>query len=479
MGIFRIVPFFSVASATAALSVLAGAAHAAVVISDDATENVTCSSGVCAPTSSNAVLNANDLGKQLARGDVKVTTTGSGVQAQDIEISNAFGWSTTSRLILNAHDSIGINGAVSVKGRGSLTFKTGQNGTLSFGQRGHVSFADVSSGLLINTFHYMLENSIKSLASAIANNPNGAYALANSYDASADGTYSAAPVATPLRGQFEGLGNTISNLTVSGGGGDLGFFTQNVEGVIRDITLENASVTSTTSGGDIGTLVGYNAGMLNGAHATGSVTGNTNAVAGGLVGANTNRANMSDDDADVVVTVGASSSAGGLAGENEGPISQCYAGGDVKGRGTNLQLGGLVGNNAGQIENAYARGSTRGGTDSGGLIGYNGIALGPGSAISSYSTGIATAKTYAGGVIGFDDAPGADGGTQNTYWDTSTSDITNPGQGAGSPANDPGLTGLTTAQLQSGLPAGFDPTVWAENPAINDGLPYLLADPPR
>jgi hypothetical protein len=33
---------------------------------------------------------------------------------------------------------------------------------------------------------------------------------------------------------------------------------------------------------------------------------------------------------------------------------------------------------------------------------------------------------------------------------------------------------LTTIQLQSGLPTGFDPSIWGEDPSINGGLPYLL-----
>jgi len=40
------------------------------------------------------------------------------------------------------------------------------------------------------------------------------------------------------------------------------------------------------------------------------------------------------------------------------------------------------------------------------------------------------------------------------------------------------VTGLTTAQLKSGLPPGFDPHVWAEDKRINHGLPYLIANPP-
>ncbi|HEX4157021.1 MAG TPA: hypothetical protein VHY79_00975, partial [Rhizomicrobium sp.] len=64
-------------------------------------------------------------------------------------------------------------------------------------------------------------------------------------------------------------------------------------------------------------------------------------------------------------------------------------------------------------------------------------------------------------------------------WDTSTSRIKSRKKGAGTPQNDPGITGLTTEQLQSGLPKGFDPKVWAENPKINKGLPYLINNPPE
>ncbi len=47
----------------AAIAVMGSAvsARADVTISAAATQNMTCSAGVCAPTSANAVLNANDL----------------------------------------------------------------------------------------------------------------------------------------------------------------------------------------------------------------------------------------------------------------------------------------------------------------------------------------------------------------------------------------------------------------------------------
>jgi len=96
----------------------------------------------------------------------------------------------------------------------------------------------------------------------------------------------------------------------------------------------------------------------------------------------------------------------------------------------------------------------------------------------SYSTGTAIGGpgSTVGGLIGDDGSQ--PGSLTGTYWGIDTSGITNLGQGAGNIANDPGITGLTTAQFQSGLPQGFDPTVWAESAHIDGGFPYLLANPP-
>jgi len=99
---------------------------------------------------------------------------------------------------------------------------------------------------------------------------------------------------------------------------------------------------------------------------------------------------------------------------------------------------------------------------------------------TSYSIGKVTggAGSDVGGLIGDDVAPA--GSPDDTDWDTDTSGITNPSQGAGNIANDRGITGLTTAQFQSGLPAGFEPSIWGEKSNIDDGFPYLLANlPPR
>ena len=125
----------------------------------------------------------------------------------------------------------------------------------------------------------------------------------------------------------------------------------------------------------------------------------------------------------------------------------------------------------GSIIDSYATGAfgIQGGYV-GGLLGLN-----LGSINYSYSTGsVSSAGGVVGGLIGVD----YQSHTISSYWDTTTSGITNPSQGAGNQSNEPGITALSTTQLQAGLPAGFDPTIWGESPSINGGLPYLLTLPP-
>ena len=73
----------------------------------------------------------------------------------------------------------------------------------------------------------------------------------------------------------------------------------------------------------------------------------------------------------------------------------------------------------------------------------------------------------------------ASGSISSTYWDLDTSGVSDHAEGAGNIPNDPGITGLTDAQLKSGLPHSFDPKIWGSNPNINDGYPYLRANPPK
>src|ERR1700722_14996387 len=206
--------------AVTALAVCCAAAptFADVVISNAATQNVTCSKGACTPTASSAVLNVGDLETLLASGSAKVVTKGSGgVQANNIDVQANLSWSAADTLSLDAYQSIAVAQAVSVAGLGGLSLTTNDGssgGTFSTEAKGHISFANLSSALTINGASYTLVNSVKALASAVAANASGYYALAADYDASKDGTYSDTPVTTYLQGTVEGLGNIVSNIDI-------------------------------------------------------------------------------------------------------------------------------------------------------------------------------------------------------------------------------------------------------------------------
>jgi hypothetical protein len=489
---------------------------AAVTISSSATSNMSCSGGICAPTDKKAVLNVGDLEGFLASGNVTVTTTGSGVQANDIHVSSALGWANSSTLSLEANRSIAINSAVSITGLSGLTVDTGKNGALSFGKKGNVTFANLSSQLTINGSAFTLAGDIKTLASDIATSPGGNFALANNYNASGDGTYPAPPIGV-FTGTVEGLGNAISNFSIDGvtltndegltGEALEGLFAEvGTNGLVENIGLVNANVVCSFSGRHklvlVASLVALNYGTVHTSDATGAVRGQKPGLyLGGLVGSNLGT--ISDSHAGVAVSGKNGGRGGGIVDLNQGTVSESYATGSVSGVfvgglvdqnfGTvsgsyatgDVQVlnfpnqptngGGLVSVSSGTIINSYATGAVSGVDEStvGGLVGINADTIS-----FSYSSGAVTggAGSTVGGLIGEDAAPA--GSLDDTYWDTDTSGITNLSQGAGNIANDPGITGLTTAQFQSGLPAGFDPAVWVENPSINGGLPYLLANPP-
>lgn len=450
-------------------------AMAALEISSAPTENVSCSGSVCTATTTEAVLNAGDIANMLATGDVTIV---SGNQAQDIEIDAGLSWASTQRLTLDSYHSIRFNAAVEVTGPGSLTISTddgGSGGDFLFLKRGHVKFWDKSSGLVINGNPYELVKNVRMLR---RRRDRGYYALMGNIDLKSV-TYSASPEGN-FDGTFEGLGNTISNLTIIDSTEEdrVGFFGElDPPAMVRDIGLEAVNITGTAQYQAVGTIAGaVGAGALaNRISATGTVSARR--FVGGLVGADLGT--LSNSHASVAVSGG--DSAGGLAGylyHSEG-ISRSYSTGKVAG-GAAASVGGLVGTNSGSnILDSYATGAVAGGNNAlvGGLVGSNSELPGAIPSVStSYSTGSVAGGSGAtvGGLIGSDVS---DSQNTSSYWDMDTSGVSNPANGAGNVQNHPGITGLSDAQLKSGLPAGFDKTVWKQKAKLNSSYPYLTDNP--
>jgi hypothetical protein len=122
---------------------------------------------------------------------------------------------------------------------------------------GNVTFENLSSALSINGTSYTLVNSLAGLAANIG----FPVALAQSYDASGDGTYTTSPIQNvPSYGIVEGLGNTISNLTINDTNAadeDVGMIGGVDGGIVRDIGVVNANVSANSEyGGYDGALAG-------------------------------------------------------------------------------------------------------------------------------------------------------------------------------------------------------------------------------
>jgi len=516
-------------------------AHAAFTISNAKTKNMNCVGGVCTPTGGNANLNTGELQTMLASSDTTVRSNAAAPNIgilDPLTWASSNRLTLDSYESINVRAPIVIEGT---SGLTLTTNDGGTGGDYNFNTAtaGAIAFWDTASSLVINGKSYALVNNIKTLASGIAANPSRNFALSNDYNASPT-TYRAPPVPTIFAGTFEGLGHTISNLLIETGNArtQTGLFAElGPRGTLRDIGLVSVDVSAAhnyLSGGVVGALVAENDGKILNAYTTGTVSGKR-AVAGGLAGTSTGTIAMSYSTANVGCSdaaagglvgsmqggliesshasgavscsgnagagglVGGSAGrilhsfatgpasaygssgedgaiAGGLAAGNTGTIAFCFATGDAKAvanegeaNGT-AYAGGVTAFNRGTIHDTYATGKVGAGPNmiAGGLVEEN-----DGSISNSYATGTVSAG-QAGGLLGQDYST-----TASSYWNLDTSGISNPHQGAGDPLDDPGIAGLTDAQLKSALPAGFDPNVWGQNPSVNNGWPYLLANPPQ
>jgi hypothetical protein len=456
---------FTALSLSVALA--ASEAVADVTISSDATANMTCSGGVCTPTATDAVLNVGDLETLLASGDVTVTTTGSGEQADNIDVTANFDWSSDSGLTLDAYQAITFTALLTDGGTGNMALVTndgGSGGTLSFLAGASLSFANLTGALTVNGLKYKLVDSIEGLNRAILAKPHGAFALIKDIDAG-HRVYRSVPVPVVLNGSFVGLGHVISHLDISDSSDEyVGFFYElAAPGVISSVGLEDVHVQSPYATA-VGSLVGnVESGTVSNSWASGFVRGV--GISGGLVGQNVT-GTISDSWSSAKVE---GNYAGGLVGESFGDIESSFAMGNTN---ASLCAGGIAGGAEGTIDNSYATGNENITSDSafdGGFAGCTNNLADTGS----YSTGKPRTRSNprTGGFVG----SASNENFADCYWDTTTSKTT---QGVGN-GSDSGITGLTTEQLQSGLPAGFDPTIWAEDTTINNGFPYLITNPPR
>lgn len=199
----------------------------------------------------------------------------------------------------------------------------------------------------------------------------------------------------PFTGAFEGNGFTIDNLHVSSSGIYVGMFGQiGLRGQVSDVRLTNESVMGSL-GYDVGGLAGRNQGTITNAFVTGSINGTAGNV------------NLTQQGIAV----------GGITGWNFGTIDAAISRAFVTSpttstTGVGVDLGGISGGNTGLVINSTAASTVTGTSGAyatgllsiGGLVGELGFSDGTsGRIINSSATGTVSGlgnNTAAGGLVG-------------------------------------------------------------------------------
>jgi len=424
---------------------------------------------------SDSGIGASTLSKNLNSTSITLQTvaTDNGADKGDIHVNAAVTWDKDTTLTLSAHNDIHINASITAKhANGKLALHYGQGSAAG----GDADYAiNMSNGASVNLQSgqnfatqkgssgslttYTVVNDANALKTAMAGNGN--YALGSHLDLTGVtwGNYS-------LVGKFDGLGHTLSNLSVTSSSGYAGLFMEIHQGAdLRHIGLVNANITSTSGSSNyVGGLAGLSHGSIRRAYVTGQISNNSFASggsSGGLVGWN-DSGSISDSYSTAEVTLSSSgglgaSYVGGLVGYNGngGSIRRSYATGKVSATspGGSSYAGGLVGlNGNGSIDQTYATGnvtSSWGGMESnvGGLVGSN-ISQGGNISISqAYATGNVTSSGGAmnssvGGLVGTNSSQGGNISISQAY---ATGNVTSSGGGMNSSMG--GLVGSNISQL--------------------------------
>jgi hypothetical protein len=385
-------------------------AMADLQISSKPTSNVACSAGVCQATAPKAFLNVKDLESFLASGDVTVSSV---AQSTAIDVSAGLHWKSHT-LSLDSHDSITIERAVAVQGRGGVSLVTNDGGTggrLLF-QGAGLTFKRTTSQLTINGQPYQLEANLADLINAVTATPAGNFALTNDADASGT-TYAGSPIAE-VDGNLNFLGHTISNVSISTVDAAWVGLVGRVSGTVASVVVKNVNIAASRirrSGrvSLVGGVAGLNTGLVSNVSVTGTVSASEPASpVGGVVGQNLNTVEVAFSDA--TVSGGDVGNVGGVVGNNFGTINLSAAIGDVL-AGANATVGGAVGYNLGVITESLAWGNVNGGDGSyvGGFVGDNYTSgANTGSILDAYSIGqaIGTSSSIVGAFAGYNNAPG-------------------------------------------------------------------------
>jgi len=437
------------------------------------------------------------LSAQLASGNIAIETNGAGTSGNgDIFVDDEVTWSTNT-LTLTADRNILINNRMDASGGGNLTLEYART------DAGGGVFVNAPVDLAAGSAFTTREGADAAVAWTVVTDLGaedstsaadlqgmngglaGNYVLGADIDAAATAGWNAGegfmPVGdltTPFTGRFDGLGHTITGLTIdrsmSGAGlfgrlsgarvSNVGLTGGSVRGsiftgplagsAIASTRISNAYATGSANGTNyVGGLVGYaHSSSILDAYATGDVTGGAGYV-GGLVGGGLNATVIEDAYATGNVT-GAGNYVGGLVGYTAfsgNVITRAFSTGNVIGSGHSV--GGLVGRvHVTTISDAYATGDVTGNVAGTYPYGCVGGLVGHLNASSSIDSAFATGRVTGSGsfVGGLANVMSPSASVSNSYWDMDATGQVTGGAGI----TDGGLT--TAEAIQAESYAGWD-----------------------
>ena len=412
------------------------------------------------------------LSANLATTNVAIaSSSGAGAGNGDINVKDAVNWSA-NRLTLTAARDINITAVMNATGSAALTLNTATangadvgvaGGTVNVANGGRVDFDRTGNTFLtINGNAYQVINSLGASTSNTGTDLQGMratlgghYALGGNIDASATVGWEAGAGFAPIgafTGSFDGLGHSITGLTISRPGtAGVGLFSSTTgAATVRNVNLAGGSINGLSN---VGALVGTNNGTINNVSASAAVTYSGPSLGlptGGLVGENFGTIARSSTAGTVTGRAAGHGHIGGLVGDNYGgQIIDSSSSVTVIGGG-DFHVGGLVGSNKAAIVNSFATGDVSGDTAIGGLVGVN---YSTGTITRSYATGSVTGTGVAnvpisggvGGLIGQagDDFINGGGTIRDSYATGSVRDLGNNSPGVSVDYRNGGLIGQT------------------------------------
>jgi hypothetical protein len=264
------------------------------------------------------------------------------------------------------------------------------------------------------------------------------------------------PFSGELDGNYYNISDIYINRTTTEYNGLFGYLQHSV--IVKNLGLNNLSINANNFTGG---LVGYCDGCsLYNIHAQGNISGYD--TIGGIVGEIgyiSGKGTLIRLNANI--TISGHDYIGGILGDSlgYGDVINSYSIGNISGHD---YIGGLIGWSSGlDLNNSYSFVNVSGTNDVGGILGYTG-----GGAINYvYSTGYVSGVYTQGGLIGLNGSFPTHTDIVDSFWDINTSGQTTSNGG----------TGKNTTQMQTqSTYTNWDFTnIWAIDPTINEGYPYL------